>query len=275
MKLETLFKQNSNKPFIFFNPTGGNWGDVLIRTGAEKLANNYNIKYENKGRFDQNFKDRIYPKYPEDSVIYIHGCGGIGKKYQGVPKITKIISKENKNNLMIFGPTTAMIEPEDLKILKEELKDVGNNFIFFARERTTYKFMKENFDFKVYLDVCPSLHLEKENFIIPPESIGEKYKILVFRKDKYEKVDLPKEINIFDYDIVCDPADQTDSMKEWLGIHCRAHTIVTNRLHSAILGMLLGKNVTLFANNYHKNRSVWEYCLKQRGVKWKGKKVLT
>ena len=43
---------------------------------------------------------------------------------------------------------------------------------------------------------------------------------------------------------------------------------MTDRLHSAILGTILGIPVTLMPNSYHKNRAVWEYSLSERGVKW-------
>ena len=46
--------------------------------------------------------------------------------------------------------------------------------------------------------------------------------------------------------------------------------INTNRLHVCIAGAILGKRVNLYANNYYKNRAVYEYSLKDRypNVHW-------
>ena len=31
---------------------------------------------------------------------------------------------------------------------------------------------------------------------------------------------------------------------------------------------IVGKKVNMFANSYHKNRSIWEFSLRKLGVKW-------
>lgn len=54
----------------------------------------------------------------------------------------------------------------------------------------------------------------------------------------------------------------------WPQLHVKANNLYTNRSHSAILGSLLDKPTYMFAGAYHKNRSIWEYSLKDRGVKW-------
>jgi hypothetical protein len=51
-------------------------------------------------------------------------------------------------------------------------------------------------------------------------------------------------------------------------IHLFARSITTNRLHSAIIGAIAGKPVTIGPGSYHKNRSVWQYSLAERGVRW-------
>lgn len=44
--------------------------------------------------------------------------------------------------------------------------------------------------------------------------------------------------------------------------------IDTDRCHVAIVGAMLGKQVTLRPGNYHKNRSVWSASLERRGVEF-------
>ena len=51
-------------------------------------------------------------------------------------------------------------------------------------------------------------------------------------------------------------------------MHVYAKSISTNRLHSAILGAICGKPVTLGPSSSHKNKSVWQYSLASGNVRW-------
>lgn len=44
--------------------------------------------------------------------------------------------------------------------------------------------------------------------------------------------------------------------------------LVTDRLHFAIIGLLLKRRVTLLPNKYHKNRGMWETWLRDLGCAW-------
>jgi polysaccharide pyruvyl transferase WcaK-like protein len=68
--------------------------------------------------------------------------------------------------------------------------------------------------------------------------------------------------------VVLDPAYYATSFAHWLRIHAHAKEIVSNRLHSCIAGVLLGKPVTVMSGSYHKNRSMWEFSLRERGATW-------
>jgi hypothetical protein len=64
-----------------------------------------------------------------------------------------------------------------------------------------------------------------------------------------------------------DPTTETESFDAWLRLHAAASRITTDRLHSAILGAILGKETYLIPGSYHKNESVWAYSLRSRGVR--------
>lgn len=66
-----------------------------------------------------------------------------------------------------------------------------------------------------------------------------------------------------------DPASVSPNHYAYLVEASKAKEIHTNRLHYAIAGLILGKDVTLYPNDYHKNRSVWEAELAALGCKWK------
>lgn len=66
-----------------------------------------------------------------------------------------------------------------------------------------------------------------------------------------------------------DPVFVSPNHYAYIAEAAKAKEIHTNRLHYAIAGLILGKDVTLYPNDYHKNRSVWEAELAALGCKWK------
>lgn len=51
--------------------------------------------------------------------------------------------------------------------------------------------------------------------------------------------------------------------------------ITTDRLHFAIAGLIAGREVTLVANNYHKNKSMWQTWLQFAGCRFKDRHVVS
>ena len=89
------------------------------------------------------------------------------------------------------------------------------------------------------------------------------FSLLVLRTDM-EADAIPSQVRRRDFNRVLDPCLTSD----WAVLHMHASRIVTNRSHSAIMGAVLGKDTSIFAGSYHKNRSIYDYSLKELGVKW-------
>ncbi len=66
-----------------------------------------------------------------------------------------------------------------------------------------------------------------------------------------------------------DPVSFSSSLDEWVGHYARASAVVANRLHSAAVSTILEKPTVLLPNSYHKDRSVYEFSLADRGVEWR------
>lgn len=284
-KLKKLFQKYKERSFRFIEP-GGNIGDYLIYAGAKQLAHQVGIRYEtvhykrntdSKGRLNISYGKHIQ----NNDIIYIHGGGGFNSWWGEVCSLFGRIKKDYPDNLIIVGPSTSSLE---LDYLREVLPKDDHNIIFFARERTTYHFIKDNFYSQTYIDHDTALSLSKEDRLFKEFTknirIENNHKVLLLRKD-LEKVPLPETLK--NNDAGLDPILLYKersyllhgifsllgiSKYKWLNLHLKASTIITNRLHSAIIGTILGKNVELFRNSYHKNRSVWEYSLQSKGVKW-------
>lgn len=287
--LKDIFEEHKDARFVFVYP-GGNMGDRLICLGATKLAAQIGIKcravhYRAKRR--SNGALNLYCKDPvgADDIIYVSGCGGYTSWCGLAGPLLRAIRRDHPDNLVIVGPSTASLE---LQYLRQVLPRDDGRIVFFARERTSYDFIKANFYSHTYLDHDTSLWLSKEDTLfrkflrsfVPNIEIGSKPDVVFLRAD-VEKTPPPSIRE--DHAVVCDPVlfyrqrpcplkwispRSRLAERKWLRLHLEASRITTNRLHSAIFGTILGKDVELFRNSYHKNRSVWEYSLKDRGVKW-------
>lgn len=271
MNLEDMFRENRHQPFAFVQ-SKGNYGDHLIYAGAEKIANQLNLKYSTTS-----YKSRI----KSDTLIYLHGGGGYNSWWGWTGRLLRQIRSRNPYNFIIVGPSTTSLE---LEYLKNLLPKNDEKIIFFAREYTTFDFLKDNFFSKVYLDHDTALQLTlNDQFLIKLlKNINNKasYSFLALREDKESNDLYPVKPEKFD--IICDPVLVEPAIirkihsyfgitsKQWAKLHYQASKITTNRSHSAMLGSILNKPVEIFANSYHKNRSIWEYSLRDRGVKWIG-----
>lgn len=269
MILRDVFQRFKDRRFVFVEP-GGNHGDYLIYAGAKKLANEIGIEYRSFSFGDPtssaSFMNRIIAEIDmsQSDIIYLHGGGGFNSMYGWSPRVLKILRTIFPKNLIIVGPTSATLEPRYLRQFLPEDKEI----IFFARELVTYKFMKRFYS-KVHVDHDTVFHLTKNCAEFKSFCMGlpikNGHKLLILRRGQ-EAVPLPEAIRRQNFDIVCDPTGY--KREKWLKLHLWASKITSNRVHSASLGAIVGKEVELFANSYHKNRSIWEFSLKKLGVRW-------
>jgi len=247
-------------PFLLTQLIFGNWGDELERMGLRKHLKEEGLVFEEVkyGELPQ--------KIDEFKTVLIFGVGGIGRFYKEFSEKVHNLCSTYPNKLFVIAPTTAMLHEDFLR--ERYLHD---NLIFFARELTTYNFMKWLGLKRVYLDECCALKLRKEDleeFLEDEEEIWER---ALFLRGDGEKVDFGQDLQkLFDATVTLDPVREAKSFEEWVRIHQRARTVYTNRLHSALLSLILGKKVFVFRNFYHKLRSVWKHSLKRRGVGWIG-----
>jgi exopolysaccharide biosynthesis predicted pyruvyltransferase EpsI len=68
--------------------------------------------------------------------------------------------------------------------------------------------------------------------------------------------------------LVRDPVNICRTPAEYLRLAARYRRIVTDRLHFAIAGLHAGREVTLLANDYHKNKSMHETWLADLGCRF-------
>ena len=259
-KLKNLFTEHKDRKFTFI-VQGGNQGDQMIWAGARKLAHLAELNYR-----ETNMKrgHSPYIDIKPDEILYLNGGGGFNTWWNWTPRLLNRLVKQYPENIIIIGPSTVALQGWYL----DKWLPCSDNVIFYARELTTYNFLKENYDLNLFHDQDTALHLNYGDTelkqVIGKNHRKELHRLFGLREDPESIDNIPKQVNVDDYDLVVDPCLE----KNWAELHLYASKILTNRCHSAILGSILGKDTTMFNGNYHKNRSIWEYSLKKRGVKW-------
>jgi exopolysaccharide biosynthesis predicted pyruvyltransferase EpsI len=257
-----LFRLYQDRPFVFVRP-GGNAGDELIYLGAEKLAKLAGIDLCNMP-----IDDFLTSKPGRDSVIYIHGGGGYNPFWSG--KVMLALERAvGHRGVVIQGPQTYW---NDLQFLRERVvKPLATirceRLVMMAREGVSYRTMEEVLPagVELLLDHDTALNLQDADLepFFPRHKPG--YRYYAIRGDKEAKDIFPREY----FSIWFDPVSpRTRRFDRWIRLHAGARELITNRLHSAICGSILGTPTTLLSNSYFKNRAVWEHSLASRGVHW-------
>ena len=271
--LEELFRQHKHREWHFVQP-GGNWGDQLIYAGAEALAKRLGLTWKN-----HDFRDFDPSRLQPGAAIYLHGSGGFN------PWGSKRAFTNLKNALtvsdaiVVQGPQTSDVLSElTTNLFAEAFQSARtHNVFFYAREKSTLEFVKAKLPtfVSIGLDRDTALHLRQSDILrlanldtVPPG----RYHLLVSRDDD----EVPNTQPIAENGaVVMDPGYFARSFEHWIRIHAFARTIRSNRLHSSIAGAILGKPVTLMGGSYHKNKSIWEYSLKDLGVLWSDESAAT
>ena len=258
-KILRLFRAHSNRRFILVNHAG-NYGDDLIYRGGEKIARLAGV----------NYCVVTHPEFmalqagPED-VVYIQGGGSFAPFWCG-DVLHELAKGLRDYRMVIVGPQTFFGDETYLRenLLPVLTAETSAQVHIFTRELVSLEFLKKIVPPHVHLDVDhdTALNLTMEDF--GEIRVRRKYRYYAIRRDKEARA-----MEKFDPFLMwSDPIPLAKDFADWLDLHAGARELVTNRLHSAIVGTLLKKQVTLLPNSYHKNRAVWEYSLRERGVIW-------
>jgi exopolysaccharide biosynthesis predicted pyruvyltransferase EpsI len=119
----------------------------------------------------------------------------------------------------------------------------------FVRERGSLKFCPQ-----AVLAPDLALGLDYENSVAPTRKLG-----VFLRGDEERAVRRPW--------FSRDPAKICRTPQEYLRLAARYERIITDRLHFAICGLIVGRETTLLPNAYHKNQAMYDTWLKSLGCR--------
>lgn len=242
--------QYKDRPFIYI-PNPGNCGDNLISYSTFSVLDDLGLDYKIGNYCD---------KYSNDLLIYGGGGNFVGL-YRSCRRF--LLNNKDSNEIVIL--------PHTVKDETELLRSLGNNVTIICRERASYNYLTG-------LGTALNVMLSKDMafyFKSPKSQIGTGV-LNCFRED-IEKTDIVLPNGNIDlstyymepgrfYDVAVAAARSKSKCLEL--VHCLIDHIVpyavvkTNRLHVAILSVLLGKEVVLHRNSYWKNFEVYDYSLR-------------
>lgn len=262
LKLADVFAEHGQRAFVFVRP-GGNWGDHLIYWGAEYLADRIGLDWTGVDveDFDPTMIDAA-------AAVYVHGGGGINPWCSGRAARALLLALESEAAVVIQGPTTYDDDGDYVGRFLASLaqQSVEDRLTVFARERQTLSLLQadDRVACRLGIDDDTAFHITAEAFRARAGIAHGRYPLCITREDN----EAPQQHGLACGGIRLDPAVFANSFEHWLRIHAAAKRIVSNRTHSAIAGAILGVPTTIQGGSYHKNRSIWEYSLRPRGVDW-------
>jgi exopolysaccharide biosynthesis predicted pyruvyltransferase EpsI len=206
----------------------GNVGDALIELATLQMFDEFGI--------DWRLQDPAGPVGTELDTLVFGGGGNMGARY--------------RNNWELRG-----------RILSLGLPVIIFPQTFSAPEERPYQriFVRE----RVSLSYCPqatlapdlALGLRHLDRTAPTRGTG------VFLRRDQERAAKRRWF-------ARDPAKICSTPQQYFALAARYERIVTDRLHFAICGLILGRETTLLPNDYHKNESMYDTWLKGLGCRF-------
>ncbi|MCU4675549.1 hypothetical protein N7931_07855 [Catenovulum sp. 2E275] len=233
---ETIISLQGNKPVVYVS-FDGNWGDALIRVGTINFFRHFNIDYtvinHQTSSLDRN-KILLSAKL-NNQLVVIAGGGAWCGHYQHASNLTQKLQSRFKFNKVLVLPSTF-----------DKHYDIPNT-IFFRRDILNSK------------EVMPKAYFchDMAFFLAPLEVTGKptQKEANFFRTDveKSGKIKVPD--NNLDLSVQGTVLSDAFSFFEKLSDY---EQINTDRLHVAIGGSILNKQVNLQAGSYFKNYAIFK-----------------
>lgn len=226
------------RPAVFFiNP--GNWGDSLIREGAETFLRYYGIPHL-VARFKDVVKKRVSVAELKaatghaDPVMIYNGCGAFSPHYQLLPLVAQL---SQQFSTALFLPATFAIEADRA--------DFAPDTHFFVRDR-----------FQSFERMKDAVFCHDMAFFGTPVAAQPTQPSGNFFRDDAEAPEgfVPPQPNL-DVSKLGRAHTRLDGFLDRIGA-CKH--VRTNRLHVGVAATMLGRRTDIFANDYFKIKAIYD-----------------
>lgn len=235
MGLYEFIKNIAGNRKVFYVPNGGNWGDGLIRYGAEKFFRSYNIGYTKLNPMRVHKMASKGYDFSEDILIY-GGGGAWANSYSN--GLNYVCNVEQLFNKVLVLPSTYQ---SDFSFSTENVHLYARDFM------ASYKKSDNKFchDMAFYIGPLDCTSGSGDGFF--------------FRTDKESSglIELPDNNRDLSRE-----GKTSSNVTGFFRAIAPFKTVHTDRLHVSIASALLGKNVNLYDNSYFKNKAVYEATMR-------------
>lgn len=240
-QLVGLIKEYESPVYI---PNNGNAGDSLIAKGSFDFFDKHNISWS----FGKNSH-----RYEGRNLFYAGGGNLVGM-YGDCKRWLDY--SHNKNNILIL--------PHTVKDSDSILSKLGGNVTIICRDFKSYEYVKR-FKVRTFLHKDMAHYINMDGFSERGSGIANFFRLDCEKTNHRIPIDNVDISNKFMTKLCTSNRDEIDRVVVNFINKINDYKIInTNRLHVAIGGMLLGKEVYLHPNSYWKNEEVWKYSLKDK-----------
>lgn len=271
-------------------PYYSNIGDTLIWKGTETFLSC--LPYKCLGR--SSYQTFLFPELSNNTIILMNGGGNWGDLYAPHNQLRREVVKRYPENKIIILPQTVYYEGARNACLDAKVFRKHKKLTICARDRYSYNFLRR-FDFSKNIILVPDMAFCIDNEVLRLLSYKSTGKDLVFKRVDKEKSSMSvldrylsgRRYDISDWPLYegNDPkADRLyallrqgrlsdadryaietylpERFREGVEHISKYERVFSNRLHGAILAILLGKETFILDNSYGKNSQYYNTWLK-------------
>lgn len=228
---EAIFGAYAGQTVGYFR-NAGNWGDLLIEKGAMDLFRDFGI---NVLVINSDFYNFNLSALSSVKTVFIAGGGSLGTTYIENYKLRTELLKNFKGETIVL--------PQSMT------DDNDTNIYTYAWLREVTSFQKKTGPKGICHDLAFYVNLDTYKEIKPVYHLG-----VLLREDGESQKSIPLNLR--------DPVKLCNSLEDYIQLAARFDTIITDRLHFAIIAAKLGRRVSLVAGNYYKIKGIYEFSMK-------------
>lgn len=280
-KYDGYIKREEKKIILALAANYGNLGDIAITYAQKKFLEKNFPKYKIvEVPIDKTYENMksLQKITNKNDIITIIGGGNFGDIYLDIERARQFFIKKFPKNKIICFPQTIDFsnDKKGRKQLKTAIKRYTKhkNLILFAREKKSYKIMKENFrKNKVYLvpDIVLSLNkqqpIEERKFITlcfrndKENKINqdEKNKLIKRLKKRYRNELIEKDTHVGNIKI--EENNREEYLEDIWSTFRKSKIVLTDRLHGMIFSVITGTPCIAFQNSNGKIKETYEAWL--------------
>lgn len=275
---------DKKKAFFFLAADYGNLGDCAITVAQTKFIEE-NSNYEVIEIPISKTAQGIYfvkKNITKDDIVVTVGGGNMGEMYDQIEFLRQLVIKNFPNNKIISFPQTFDFSDslEGKKYLSTAKKNYSKhkNLHLIARERTSYKKMKSNFNQNnvyitpdIVLSLSQNLQEERHGAVLCMRSDEEKRltseqnsTIIDLIKNKFDKCEF-YDTHIGNANLNIQERDN-ELHRIWQSFS-NSQLVITDRLHGMIFCHITNTPALVFQNTNHKVKETYEWIKKNTNIK--------